>query len=230
MHRRTLRRTQPRTQPRTHRRTALAVSAALLAAAPLLTACGNDAHPGAAAVVGGERIDVASLQAQVKDVREAQAASPESAQLVAATGDLSRRKLNSMIFDRVVEKVARDNGVTADRAELQQTRTAFVRQSGGEDRLAAALLQEQGVAPGQIDGVVRRNVLLNKIAAEVGADDSPEGQKKLTDVFTAASKDLAIDVNPRFGAWDDTQIRLAAAATPWLRQISKAPEAVGAGA
>ncbi|MER7909278.1 SurA N-terminal domain-containing protein [Streptomyces sp. NPDC096068] len=230
MHRRTLRRTQPRTQPRTHRRTALAVSAALLAAAPLLTACGNDAHPGAAAVVGGERIDVASLQAQVKDVREAQAASPESAQLVAATGDLSRRKLNSMIFDRVVEKVARDNGVTASRAELQQTRTAFVRQSGGEDRLAAALLQEQGVAPGQIDGVVRRNVLLNKIAAEVGADDSPEGQKKLTDVFTAASKDLAIDVNPRFGAWDDAQIRLAAASTPWLRQISKAPEAVGPGA
>ncbi|MFF4872506.1 SurA N-terminal domain-containing protein [Streptomyces sp. NPDC000961] len=230
MHRRTLRRTQPRTQPRTHRRTALAVSAALLAAAPLLTACGNDAHPGAAAVVGGERIDVASLQAQVKDVRDAQAASPESAQLVAATGDLSRRKLNSMIFDRVVEKVARDNGVTASRAELQQTRTAFVRQSGGEDRLAAALLQEQGVAPGQIDGVVRRNVLLNKIAAEVGADDSPEGQKKLTDVFTAASKDLAIDVNPRFGAWDDTQIRLAAASTPWLRQISKAPEAVGTGA
>ncbi|MFJ5937896.1 SurA N-terminal domain-containing protein [Streptomyces sp. NPDC093071] len=226
MHRRTLR----RTQPRTHRRTALAVSAALLAAAPLLTACGNDAHPGAAAVVGGERIDVASLQAQVKDVRDAQAASPESAQLVAATGDLSRRKLNSMIFDRVVEKVARDNGVTASRAELQQTRTAFVRQSGGEDRLAAALLQEQGVAPGQIDGVVRRNVLLNKIAAEVGADDSPEGQKKLTDVFTAASKDLAIDVNPRFGAWDDAQIRLAAASTPWLRQISKAPEAVGTGA
>lgn len=230
MHRRTLRRTQPRTQLRTHRRTALAVSAALLAAAPLLTACGNDAHPGAAAVVGGERIDVASLQAQVKDVRDAQAASPESAQLVAATGDLSRRKLNSMIFDRVVEKVARDNGVTASRAELQQTRTAFVRQSGGEDRLAAALLQEQGVAPGQIDGVVRRNVLLNKIAAEVGADDSPEGQKKLTDVFTAASKDLAIDVNPRFGAWDDAQIRLAAASTPWLRQISKAPEAVGTGA
>ncbi|MGJ7419531.1 SurA N-terminal domain-containing protein [Streptomyces cinereoruber] len=226
MHRRTLR----RTQPRTHRRTALAVSAALLAAAPLLTACGNDAHPGAAAVVGGERIDVASLQAQVKDVRDAQAASPESAQLVAATGDLGRRKLNSMIFDRVVEKVARDNGVTASRAELQQTRTAFVRQSGGEDRLAAALLQEQGVAPGQIDGVVRRNVLLNKIAAEVGADDSPEGQKKLTDVFTAASKDLAIDVNPRFGAWDDAQIRLAAASTPWLRQISKAPEAVGTGA
>ncbi|MFE0776101.1 SurA N-terminal domain-containing protein [Streptomyces sp. NPDC058861] len=228
MHRRTQPR-KPRT-PRTPRRTALAVSAALLVAAPLLTACGGDAHPGAAAVVGGERIDVASLQAQVKDVRTAQAASPESAQLVAATGDLSRRKLNSMIFDRVVEKVARDNGVTASRAELQRTRTAFVRQSGGEDRLAAALLQEQGVAPGQIDGVVRRNVLLNKIAAKVGADDSPEGQKKLTDVFTAASKGMDIDVNPRFGAWDDAQIRLASTTPAWLRRISQDPNAAPAGA
>ncbi|WP_411075486.1 SurA N-terminal domain-containing protein [Streptomyces sp. cmx-4-7] len=230
------RRTQPRPHSRTaqdrtpRRRTALAVSAALLAAAPLLTACGGDAHPGAAAVVGGERIDVASLQAQVKDVRDAQAASPESAQLVASTGDLGRRKLNSMIFDRIVERVARDHGVTASRAELQATRTAFVRQSGGEDRLATALLQEQGVAPGQIDDVVRRNVLLGKIADKVGADDSPEGQKKLTDVFTAASKDLGVDVNPRYGAWDDTRIQLASATTPWLRQVSGAPDAVGAGA
>ncbi|MFE0643668.1 SurA N-terminal domain-containing protein [Streptomyces sp. NPDC058877] len=212
-----------------HRRTALTVSAALLAAAPLLTACGSDAHPGAAAVVGGERIDVSSLQAQVRDVRAAQAASPQSVQLVAATGDLSRRKLNVMIFDRVVDKVAADNGVTATRAELQETRTAFVRQSGGEDRLAAVLLQEQGVAPDQIDDFVRRNVLMNKIAEKLGITESAEGQKKLTDVFSAASKELAIDVNPRYGTWDDAQIRLSATTAPWLRQISQDPAAVPAG-
>ncbi|MFE0702436.1 SurA N-terminal domain-containing protein [Streptomyces sp. NPDC058872] len=212
-----------------HRRTALTVSAALLAAAPLLTACGSDAHPGAAAVVGGERIDVSSLQAQVRDVRAAQAASPQSVQLVAATGDLSRRKLNVMIFDRVVDKVAADNGVTATRAELQETRTAFVRQSGGEDRLAAVLLQEQGVAPDQIDDFVRRNVLMNKIAEKLGVTESAEGQKKLTDVFSAASEELAIDVNPRYGTWDDAQIRLSATTAPWLRQISQDPAAVPAG-
>ncbi|MFD3530067.1 SurA N-terminal domain-containing protein [Streptomyces sp. NPDC058664] len=213
-----------------HRRTALTVSAALLAAAPLLTACGSEAHPGAAAVVGGERIDVASLQAQVKDVRAAQERSPQAAQLVQGTGDLPRRKLNVMIFDRVVDKVAADNGVTATRAELQQTRTAFVRESGGEEQLATVLLQEQGVAPGQIDDVVRRNVLMNKIAAKLGVTDTPEGQKKLTDVFSAASKALAIDVNPRYGAWDDAQVRLSATTAPWLRKISQDPTAVPAGA
>ncbi|MFE2557170.1 SurA N-terminal domain-containing protein [Streptomyces sp. NPDC059352] len=205
---------------RRDRRIALSVSAALLAA-PLLTACGSDAHPGAAAVVGGERIEVATLQAQVKDARDAQAASPQAAQLLQTSGDLSRRKLNGLIFDQVVDRVAEENGVTATRAELQQTRAAFVRQSGGEDRLAAVLLQEQGVAPDQIDDVVRRNVLMNKIAAKLGITETPEGQKKLTDVFTTASKSLNIDVNPRFGAWDDSQVQLATATSPWLRQISQ---------
>ncbi|WP_405854105.1 SurA N-terminal domain-containing protein [Streptomyces sp. NBC_00090] len=209
---------------RRDRRIALSVSAALLAA-PLLTACGSDAHPGAAAVVGGERIEVATLQAQVKDARDAQAASPQAAQLLQTSGDLSRRKLNGLIFDQVVDRVAEENGVTATRAELQQTRAAFVRQSGGEDRLAAVLLQEQGVAPDQIDDVVRRNVLMNKIAAKLGITETPEGQKKLTDVFTTASKSLNIDVNPRFGAWDDSQVQLATATSPWLRQISQDPGA-----
>ncbi|MGW6394247.1 SurA N-terminal domain-containing protein [Streptomyces sp. NPDC055103] len=216
---------------RRDRRIALSVSAALLAA-PLLTACGSDAHPGAAAVVGGERIEVSTLQAQVKDVRAAQAASPQAAQLLGTSGDLNRRKLNGLIFDRVVSKVADDNGVTATRAEIQKTRTAFVQQSGGEDRLAAVLLQEQGVAPDQIDEVVRRNVLMNKIAAKLGITETPEGQKKLTDVFTAASKSLDIDVNPRFGAWDDAQVQLDGSydGSPWLRQISQDPGASQAGA
>lgn len=48
------------------RRTALSVSAmsSLLLAAPLLTACGSAAHPGAAAVVDGKRITVSQLQSQ----------------------------------------------------------------------------------------------------------------------------------------------------------------------
>ncbi|QGZ49298.1 hypothetical protein GPZ77_13755 [Streptomyces sp. QHH-9511] len=208
-----------------HRRTALSVSAALLAAAPLLAACGSGSHPGAAAVVGGERIEVSSLQDQVRDVRAAQQASPQSAQLIKATGDLSREKLNVMIFDRVVDRVAEDNGITVSRGEIQKAHDEFVEQSGGEDQLAAMLLQQQGVAPDQIDTVVRRTVLMNKIAAKLGIANTPEGQQKLTGVFTAASKSLGIDVNPRFGSWDDEKIQLGTYSPAWLRQISRAPEA-----
>ena len=54
------------------RRTALLLTAAIAAAAPLLTACGSDSHPGAAAVVGGQRITVAQLENRVNEVRTAQ--------------------------------------------------------------------------------------------------------------------------------------------------------------
>lgn len=68
------------------RRTALVVSAAMLVAAPLLSACGNQAHPGAAAVVGGDRIEVSTVQAQVAEVRTAQRESDQSVQLINSRG------------------------------------------------------------------------------------------------------------------------------------------------
>ncbi|WP_051804485.1 SurA N-terminal domain-containing protein [Streptomyces griseus] len=223
MHRRDRRHDRPA------RRTALVLSAALLAAAPLLTACGGEAHPGAAAVVGGERIDVSTLQAQVKAARDAQSTSPQAAQLIAATGDLGRQKLNGLIFDRILGKVAADAGVTATRAELQQTHAAFVRENGGEEGLEAVLLQQQGVAPGQVDDVVRRNVLMTKVIEKLGVTETPEGQKKLQGVFSEASKALAIDVNPRYGAWDDTKVQLDTGAntTPWLLEVTREQAAAG---
>lgn len=225
MHRRDRRHDSP-----ARRRTALALSAALLAAAPLLTACGGEAHPGAAAVVGGERIDVSSLQAEVRAARDAQSASPQAAQLIAATGDLGRQKLNGMIFDRVLDKVAADQGVTASRAELQRTREAFVRENGGQEGLEAVLLQQQGVAPGQVGDVVRRNVLMTKIIEKLGITETPEGQQKLQDLFATASKSLDIDVNPRYGAWDDTKVQLDTGAdtAPWLVQVTQGQGAAGA--
>ncbi|MET9801482.1 SurA N-terminal domain-containing protein [Streptomyces sp. NPDC006368] len=200
------------------RRTALSVSAALLVAAPLLAACGSEAHPGAAAVVDGQRIEVAALQAQVRDVRTAQQASPQADQLIRATGDLNREKLNGMIFDRVVERVAADQGITASRKEVQETRRAAARQNGGEEQLAAMLLEQQGIAPDEIDAVVRRNVLMNKIAEKAGATNTPEGQQKLTALFAAASKALDIDVNPRYGTWDHDRIQLGEYSAPWIRR------------
>ncbi|MFD3352544.1 SurA N-terminal domain-containing protein [Streptomyces fradiae] len=211
------------------RRTALSVSAALVAAAPLLSACGSDAHPGAAAVVGGQRIETTALQAQVRDVRTAQEASPQGDQLIRATGDLSREKLNGMIFDRVVEKVAADAGITASRKEVQRTRSDAARQYGGDRGLAEMLLRQQGTAPGEIDGLVRRNVLMNKIAERYGVTNTPEGQEKLTKLFGAASKELGVDVNPRYGTWDHDRIQLGEQQAPWLRQVSQDPAAVPAG-
>ncbi|MGX1883241.1 SurA N-terminal domain-containing protein [Streptomyces sp. NPDC055287] len=210
------------------RRTALSVSAALLVAAPFLAACGNEAHPGAAAVVGGGRIEVSALQAQVKDVRQAQQTSPQSAQLIGSTGQLGRAKLYDLIVDRVVQRAADDAGASASRKDVQKARVNAAQQAGGEEQLVAMYLQQRGVAPDQIDGALRRDVLVGKLAAKIGATNTPEGQQKVNEAFVAASKALDIDVNPRYGTWDDEKMQLGDYKAPWITQVTKeaaAPDA-----
>lgn len=214
------------------RRNALIVSAALLGAAPLLAACGSQAHPGAAAVVGGDRITVATVQGQVADVRQAQDASEQSAQITNQSGQLGRAKLHGLILDRVLDKASEDAGVTVTRAEIQQMRQQAVAQYKGEDGLRAAVLQERWIAPDQIDAFLREQIQLTKLGQALGADPTtPAGTKVLGDALTEASKALKVDVNPRFGTWNNQQIQLAEYKAPWITQVTKpAQSAAEAGA
>ncbi|WP_043264660.1 SurA N-terminal domain-containing protein [Streptomyces sp. CT34] len=206
------------------RRTALSVSAAaaLLAATPLLAACGTDAHPGAAAIVDGKRITVAQLQSRVKDIRAAQAKSPQGEQLVTNTGRLSLATLNGMIFDEVLARAAKDAGVTVTRAEIQRWRTTAEQHSGGAERLKLMWLQ-QGIAPDEIDAMVRNQLLMDGLARHLGADRNlPQGQQKLAQVLSTTSRAMGVDVNPRFGKWDDQQVILGETKDPWI--IPAAPQ------
>ncbi|MFC9232810.1 SurA N-terminal domain-containing protein [Streptomyces decoyicus] len=200
------------------RRTALSVSAtaALLAAAPLLAACGSDAHPGAAAIVDGKRITVSQLQAKVKDVRAAQAESPQGGQMIMNTGRLSLATLNGMIFDEVLARGAKDAGVTVTRRDVQRWRAEAEKQAGGAERLEAMWLQ-QGVAPNEIDSTVRNQLLLDGVARHLGADrGKPQGQQKLAQALAKTSRSMGIDVNPRFGKWDDHQVILGETKEAWI--------------
>ncbi|MFK4148005.1 SurA N-terminal domain-containing protein [Streptomyces sp. NPDC004065] len=203
------------------RRTALVLSAALAAAAPLLTACGNDAHPGAAAVVGGERITVSQLQSRVDEVRRAQrAAVPDAAQyeqIVAKTGTLARNTLHQMVLDRVLDRAARDAGVTVGPREVQQMRAGLEQRAGGAKALENVWLQQYGVPPRRLDENMRRQVEAQKLAAKLGTDTSRPAFWK---ALSAASAELGVDLNPRYGSWDVQKSSRVDARTPWLRDVT----------
>ncbi|MCD7441622.1 SurA N-terminal domain-containing protein [Streptomyces lincolnensis] len=205
------------------RRTALLLSAAI-AAAPLLTACGNDAHPGAAAVVGGQRITVAQLENRVNEVREAQrAAVPDEAQYaqaVARTGTLTRDTLHNMVLDQVVHRAAQEAGVTVSRREVQQMRAGLEQQTGGAKALETAWLQQYGIAPERLDDNLRFQLEAQKLAAKVGTDT---GDPAFWNALAKASKELGVDLNPRYGTWDVQKSSRADAKTPWVREVT-APE------
>ncbi|MFF8032357.1 MULTISPECIES: SurA N-terminal domain-containing protein [unclassified Streptomyces] len=211
------------------RRTALLLTAAIAAAAPLLTACGNDAHPGAAAVVGGERITVSQLENRVDEVRAAQrAAVPDKAQYqqaVARTGSLTRDTLHAMVLDRVLERAARDAGVSVTRREVQEMRSGLEQQAGGAEALEAAWLQQYGIPPQRLDDNLRLQLQAQQLARRLGTDTSrPEFWKALSE----AGRELDVDLNPRYGSWDAEKSSRVDARTPWVRDVTPAgiPEAL----
>ncbi|MFD7710705.1 SurA N-terminal domain-containing protein [Streptomyces sp. NPDC059785] len=211
------------------RRTALVVSAALLSAAPLLTACGNDAHPGAAAVVGGQRITVGQLESRVNEVRAAQrAATTDDAQYeqaVAQTGSLTRDTLHSLVLDRVLDRAAEDAGVSVTRKDTQQMRAGLEQQAGGAKALETAWLQQYGVAPKRLDDSLRTEIQAQKLASALGADmNTDAGKATFWKAMSDASKQLHIDLNPRYGTWDVTKSSRVDAKTPWLREVTAATQ------
>lgn len=214
------------------RRTALLLSAAITAAAPLLSACGSDAHPGAAAVVGGERITVSQLENRVNDVRAAQrAASADEAQyqrVVTQTGTLTRNTLNGMVLEKVLDQALEDAGVQVTRKEVQEYRSDLEDQEGGAQALELSWLQQYNVAPEHLDESIRSDVEVQRLATALGVDvNSPDGSAVFWQAMAKASEKLGVDLNPRYGTWDvevekQGRVGMAEAKTPWVREVTKA--------
>ncbi|MEU6276302.1 SurA N-terminal domain-containing protein [Streptomyces populi] len=207
------------------RRTALVLSAAIVAAAPLLTGCGGDAHPGAAAVVGDSRITVAELQGRVDEVRSAQRAASKDdaqyAQVVASTGTLTRDTLHGLVLDRVLDRAAKNAGVTVTRKDTQQMRSALEQQAGGPQALETAWLSNYGVAPQRLDDSLRTEIEARKLASALGVDmNTTDGKAAFWKAMSAASKELRVDLNPRYGTWDVQKSSRVDARTPWVREVS----------
>ncbi|WP_306323633.1 MULTISPECIES: SurA N-terminal domain-containing protein [unclassified Streptomyces] len=223
MHRRDSRRTSSR-------RTALVLSAAAIAAVPVLTACGSEAHPGAAAVVGGQRITVSQLESRVNEVRDAQQTaikdSAQYEQAIAKTGGLTRNTLHTMVLDRVLHRAATDAGVTVTRKEMQSMRAGLEQQAGGAQQLEVAWLQQYNIPPKRLTESLRTEIEAQKLATALGANmQTPQGKAVFWKALSGASKELNVDLNPRYGTWDVTKNSRVDGKTPWLKQITKEPAA-----
>ncbi|WP_282202386.1 SurA N-terminal domain-containing protein [Kitasatospora fiedleri] len=193
------------------RRLRAALGVAVAAAA--LTACGGaPAHQGAAAVVGGDRISIAQVEARVAAVRDG------AAQDGAATEEqpgLARHAVSDLVLGKVVARALADRRLDVSQSEVDRARAADARTVGSEDKLAELLRAKQGVPAGDIDGFYRQQIGLMKLADGQdpnGAEGDAAIRKALVDAGTA----LHIEVNPRYGSWDTARIGLTDSTEDWL--------------
>lgn len=203
------------------RRTVVLAVGALLAGVPLLASCGTP-HAGAAAVVGDEQITVSTLQDKVNAVRAAQNKLENADQVRERSGNLQKVTLYSMVLDRVVSRAAKDEGVSVSRSELQKFRHNQEAVYGGAETLRVMLLQQQGVAPSQIDDFLRTELTVQTIARQRGVDlRTAQGREQVGAILEKASKELDVDVNPRYGTWDSKKLTITTTSDGWLHKPKK---------
>ncbi len=190
----------------------LAVLGAVVAAAAL-TACGGaPAHQGAAAVVGGDRISIAQVDARVAAVRDGAAQSGAADE---EQPGLARHAVSDLVLGKVVARALTDRQLDVSQSEIDRARAADAKTVGSESKLAELLRAKQGVPAGDIDGFYRQQIGLMKLAGGQdpnGADGDAAIRKALVD----AGAELHIRVNPRYGSWDTARIGLADSTEDWL--------------
>ena len=183
-----------------------AIAGAAVMVAVVATGCGS-AVPGAAAVVGDERISERELGERVEQVLRAQGRPVDSASEALVVTTLDR-----MITTSLVEQLADREGVEVTQGELDATVASYVEASGGREAFEELLLQ-QDLAPEGIEDLFMVNILAQKIGVVLDPAGSQESQTlAVLNAVSAFSADIGTRVSPRYGTWDPSELTIGAVA------------------
>lgn len=205
-------------------RKSLKTAVAALAAGTALAACGP-LKPGAAAMIGHDRITVAKLDSAVNQWSKELPKYPEAQQIVAqAQGQQTgqqipfdpssprRSALYQLIEIRAWDEVAREKGIEVAPGQVD----AFIAGKGGRGGLDAYVLAE-GLPTSYADDFARSLLIQETMLQRYGVDPrqpaTPAEQaqiKRLLADYAGAKRHLGITVNPRFGTFDDKTASLGA--------------------
>ena len=178
------------------------IAAALAVSAVLHGSCGSGA-PGAAAVVGPDRISERELADAVGEVLRA-GGRPENT----ANADLTRTILDRMVKVALVDQAATRAGVVVTQGEIDRVMADYQQQAGGAAQFDGVLLG-QGIAPSQADVAVKLNIQAQKLAEAIapGADPQSAGME-LVNALGQYSIMIGTEISPRYGTWDISNLSI----------------------
>ncbi len=202
----------------TSHRLALIAGIGVIAATLGLSGCSTPTA-GAAAVVGDQRISESTLNLEVQAVLTLQGlpATDSSNELITNT-------LDQLITEILVDELANREKIEVSQGEIDDLRLQYIAQAGGQDAFEAQIGQ-QGIALGDVDSIIRVNILVAKLGDQLSPDTAPDA--KSAAVFVAISElstELGTEVSPRFGAWDPQSLSVG----PTVNTLSE-PQSIDLG-
>ena len=185
------------------------LTALVVATGLLLTGCSN---VDAAVTMGDTKITTAELQATA-DLILAERTKVDTSQMQLDTGEvLLRNQLNFQLLLAGFSEIAKELDIQVTSSEIAGRRAEIVEQVGGAEALPAALVSAS-IAPGDFDGYIRAMLTTQKLSQALVQAGFPEAdaQTRIQELFVKKVNTLKVEVNPRYGAWDETTGQIVAA-------------------
>lgn len=187
-------------------RTRLVGAAVVVAVALVTSACSGAQTAGSAATIGDTRISEQDLADQVGAVLTAQGLPADS-----DDASLTSTTLGRMITIELVRVLAEQEGVVITQGQIDQQLATFQQQAGSQEAVESTFAQ-QGIAPNEIEDVLRINLEATALGEKLLPDGSVDEQgQAVFDAVGSLSDDLQVEVSPRFGTWDATTLRVTEA-------------------
>jgi hypothetical protein len=184
---------------------------ALIAALSLvtLTACGNS---NAAATLGKTTISQNELQATIDTILKEREGVDVSQMQLESGASLNRSQLRFLIITKIFDQIAAELKLGVTKTEIATTRANMIDQSGGAATFATNLVAAQ-IASTNFDTYVRAILISDKITKALADSGVAEADvsAKLSQLVQAKTKQLKIQINPRYGTWDDAAGDIVAA-------------------
>jgi len=198
------------------------LSAVALGAGLVVTAC-SPVKMGSAAIVGNQRITIATLDTEVTNLNQAVARYKSTVQL--SQEQATQQTLTWLVRFKVNEELARQAGITVSTAqaekalaEIYAAAKSSAQAQGISNVTLDLILAANGIPPNLADEVGRYQAIDDQFARQANGGQEPTSTSaqsattaKLTKARCLAAKALKIQVNPQFGQLNYNQIAIVAA-------------------
>ena len=165
-----------------------------------LSGCGK---VDSAATVGDITISQASAQSIIDEVL-AERTKIDASQMQLQSGNaLNRSQLRFTIVTTLFDEIAKELKLEISSTEIEKAKSELVTQSGGQEALAKNLVAAE-IAPSNFDRYVRAIITSNKLqeALKASGVSDVDVSARITQLINAKAAELTVEVNPRYGTWD----------------------------
>jgi hypothetical protein len=186
----------------------LRLIATLILGVAVLSGCSDSPKlAGSAVVINGKVIPASAVADRVDKVRaQIQETDPSLLSEVPSLVQINQRTVDHFVRASLFEEAVAREGIKVTDRDVEAYRDEIFAQYSKES-IEAQLVAQNAVPADDVEGfmyeIMVQRILMEKLAP--GADNQTQFLA-MTDYLTALSDELGVELNPRFGKWDPSNL------------------------